>query len=121
MSLSKSSTLFARLSSDMVFEMRLLLSNQPLHNSLHDCFSFNESTGDATARWEADGITYATNGHVFTHQEFCRLSQRAGLTIKKFLVIDYRTGEIRRWTFEGSLFYVLQRAETLPLEHGKLL
>jgi 2-polyprenyl-3-methyl-5-hydroxy-6-metoxy-1,4-benzoquinol methylase len=74
-----------------------------------DRFSFHESTGDVTARWEVDGTRYATNGHVFTHREFRRLSQKAGLTIKKCLAVDYRTGEIRRWKLEGHLFYVLQR------------
>ncbi len=69
----------------------------------------NESTGDVIAHWEVGGIKYATNGHVFTHGEFCRLLPTTGLTMVKRLIVDYATGEIRRSKFGGNLFYVLQR------------
>jgi SAM-dependent methyltransferase len=76
-----------------------------------DCLSPKESNGDVIARWEVGGIKYATDGHVFTHGEFLRLSQRAGLAISRRFTVDYETGKVRRWKFGGNLFYVLQRAE----------
>ena len=77
---------------------------------IRDSVSFNEKTGDVIAHWNVSGIKYATNGHVFTHGEFRRLSQRAGLIIRRRLVVDYATGEVRRSKFGGNLLYVVQRA-----------
>jgi SAM-dependent methyltransferase len=73
-----------------------------------DRFFPGEENGDVTVRWMVDGTVCATKGHVFTDAEFRRLVKRAGLTVGKVFAVDYRTGEIRRWNYGGSLFYVLQ-------------
>jgi SAM-dependent methyltransferase len=75
----------------------------------HDRILPGERNGDVTARWTVDGSVCATQGHVFTDAEFRGLVRLAGLTVRKVISVDYRTGEIRRLKYGGSLFYVLQR------------
>ncbi|MGA2740801.1 MAG: methyltransferase domain-containing protein [Bryobacteraceae bacterium] len=65
--------------------------------------------GDVRVVWELDGHACATTGHVFTHAEFAALSRAAGLRIEKRFVVDYASGQIRRWSFDGNLMYVLRR------------
>lgn len=68
--------------------------------------------GDVIARWDLGEAHCATKGHVFTHQEFCALVKTAGLVIEKRFVVDYGNGQVRRFSFEGNLLYVLrQRSE----------
>jgi SAM-dependent methyltransferase len=73
-----------------------------------DRFLPNEKNGDVTACWTVDGAICATKGHVFTDAEFRRLVNAAGLSVRKVIIVDYRTGEICRSKYGGSLFYVLQ-------------
>ena len=49
-----------------------------------------------------------TEVHLFTEREFSRLADNAGLHIDKHFYIDYETGELRRWSIEGQLFFVLR-------------
>jgi hypothetical protein len=71
---------------------------------LHDRMSWDEKNGDVIVAWER----CATLGHVFTHKEFLSLSQAAGLKVEKNFVVDYATGELHRWNWEGNLLYVLR-------------
>jgi SAM-dependent methyltransferase len=78
---------------------------------LHDCVSWNDTNGDVVVAWDA----CTTRGHVFTHREFRSLAQTAGLNIENRFVVDYATGEPRRWIIEGHLLYVLGRTgQTAP-------
>jgi SAM-dependent methyltransferase len=79
-----------------------------LQRMARDLFLPHERNGDVTARWAVEGTVCATRGHVFTDAEFRRLVKSAGLTVRKVISVDYRTGEIRRFKYAGSLFYVLQ-------------
>jgi SAM-dependent methyltransferase len=74
---------------------------------LHDGLRWKEANGDVLVAWNVEGVHCTTRGHVFTHGEFRSLSQAAGLNIEKRFVVDYATGEGRRWSFEGHLLYVL--------------
>jgi len=76
---------------------------------LRDRMFPNESNGDVQVSWDIEGTRYSTAGHVFTHREVRRLCRSAGLRIEKRFVVDYATGQTRRWTFEGHLLYVLRR------------
>lgn len=67
--------------------------------------------GDVVVAWSVDGTQVRTTGHVFTHREVRSLSRQAGLTIEKRFVVDYGTGQLRRWSFEGNLLYVLRQAD----------
>ncbi len=67
--------------------------------------------GDVVVAWSVGGTEVRTTGHVFTHNEVRSLSRQAGLTIEKRFVVDYATGELRRWSFEGNLLYVLRKAD----------
>jgi 2-polyprenyl-3-methyl-5-hydroxy-6-metoxy-1,4-benzoquinol methylase len=75
---------------------------------LHDRLFPGEKNGDVVVSWDAGGTRCATLGHVFTHQEVRRLCRSAGLKIAKTFVVDYATGQLRRWKFSGHLLYVLR-------------
>jgi 2-polyprenyl-3-methyl-5-hydroxy-6-metoxy-1,4-benzoquinol methylase len=75
---------------------------------LHDRLFQSEKNGDVVVSWDVGGTRCATLGHVFTHQEVQRLCRSAGLKIEKTFVLDYATGQLRRWKFEGHLLYVLR-------------
>jgi len=77
---------------------------------LRDQVSWNEKTGDVVVAWDAGQEKCATQGHVFTGREFRALALGAGLSIETMLIVDYATGELRRWSCEGNLFYVLRRS-----------
>jgi 2-polyprenyl-3-methyl-5-hydroxy-6-metoxy-1,4-benzoquinol methylase len=74
----------------------------------HDRLFQGEKNGDVVVSWDVGGTRCATLGHVFTHQEVRRLCRSAGLSIEKAFVLDYATGQLRRWKFEGHLLYVLR-------------
>lgn len=74
---------------------------------LRDCVSRDERNGDVLVAWDVEGIQSSTVGHVFTQGEIAALCGSSGLRVEKRLVVDYATGEQRRWAFEGHLLYVL--------------
>jgi hypothetical protein len=45
---------------------------------------------------------------VFTASEFAELCRVAGVAIEQRFVVDYATGTVRRWSFQGHLLYVLR-------------
>jgi 2-polyprenyl-3-methyl-5-hydroxy-6-metoxy-1,4-benzoquinol methylase len=63
-------------------------------------------SGDVTVTWRPEGI--ATAGHVFTHREFAGLCRASGVAIERRFVLDYATGALRRWSWQGHLLYVLR-------------
>ena len=70
---------------------------------LRDGLNWKETNGDVVVAWHA----CATRGHVFTHGEFRSLARAAGLNVETRFVVDYATGECRRWSTQGHLLYVL--------------
>lgn len=76
---------------------------------LRDRLRWSDTSGDVVVAWDVAGVRCTTRGHVFTHREFCSLAKAAGLHIEKRFVVDYATGERRRWSVEGHLLYVLAR------------
>jgi 2-polyprenyl-3-methyl-5-hydroxy-6-metoxy-1,4-benzoquinol methylase len=79
---------------------------------LHDRLKWSETNGDVVVTWNVDEVRCTTRGHVFTHREFRSLAHAAGLNIEKHFVVDYDTGERRRWSIEGHLLYVLSAQQT---------
>jgi 2-polyprenyl-3-methyl-5-hydroxy-6-metoxy-1,4-benzoquinol methylase len=73
-----------------------------------------ESHGDVVVTWHQQGRRCSTRGHVFTAREVRSLCRKAGLVIESRLVVDYSTGELRRWSVGGNLFYVLRRSTSAP-------
>ncbi|HUB83839.1 MAG TPA: methyltransferase domain-containing protein [Bryobacteraceae bacterium] len=63
-------------------------------------------SGDVIVTWREQGI--ATAGHVFRHREFAELCRTAGLEVERRFVLDYATGALRRWSWQGHLLYVLR-------------
>jgi SAM-dependent methyltransferase len=52
----------------------------------------------------------SARGYLFSPAESSRMIEAAGLRIVRRLVVDYRTGELRRTWMEGQLFYELAPA-----------
>ena len=79
---------------------------------IHDMFASREGNGDVAVSWDFRGKRTTTQGHVFTHREMASLCRSAGLDIERKFVLDYATGQERRWDFEGHLLYVLRPRQT---------
>jgi hypothetical protein len=75
---------------------------------IHDLFLHGESNGDVCAKWNLEGSTISTYGHVFTHDEIMRLARAAGLELEERIVIDYGNGSVRRFAFQGNLLYIFR-------------
>jgi len=71
-------------------------------------FSWYEKNGDVTVTWNVGATPCTTLGHVFTDKEFRALAHAAGLSIEKTFIVDYATGEQRRWNWQGNLLYVMR-------------
>jgi 2-polyprenyl-3-methyl-5-hydroxy-6-metoxy-1,4-benzoquinol methylase len=78
---------------------------------IHDVFSPSEKNGDVRANWDEAGVS--TYGHVFTHREIMRLAEAAGFELEERLVIDYDSGRIRRFAFQGNLLYIFRRSSRM--------
>jgi 2-polyprenyl-3-methyl-5-hydroxy-6-metoxy-1,4-benzoquinol methylase len=76
---------------------------------LRDSLSFSERSGDVVASWALGESPCATYGHVFTDDEVRELAAAAGLVVEERRVVDYDTGQTRRWGFSGNLLYVMRR------------
>ncbi len=79
---------------------------------IHDLFTWNDESGDVAVSWDSGGEQTTTKGHVFTHREIASMCHSAGLNIEMKFVLDYATGQQRRWDFEGHLLYVLTLRQT---------
>lgn len=75
---------------------------------LKDFFSPHEANGDVVVRWEVAGEPCLTAGHVFTPREFALLCKSAGVRIEKRIAVDYRTGQVRPFSWQGNLLYSLR-------------
>ena len=73
-----------------------------------DRFRWTGHSGDVTITWNIEGHCCSTMGHVFTHKEFASLARAAGLSVEKRFVVDYATGQRRRWSVDGNLLYELR-------------
>jgi SAM-dependent methyltransferase len=60
---------------------------------------------DVVVTWQAEGVS--TAGHVFTGREFSDVCRAAGVRVERRIVVDYATGAVRKWGFQGNLLYVL--------------
>ena len=72
---------------------------------IRDSISYKDENADVTASWEVGDGVISTYGHVFTDRELRNLVKIAGLEIEERIVVDYESGKIRRFGFEGSLLY----------------
>ena len=87
----------------------------PLRTALRfvrDQVSWSETNGDVKVVWDVawnvGSEKCTTRGHVFTGKEFRALACAAGLSIDKTFIVDYVTGDQRRWSWQGHLLYVLR-------------
>jgi SAM-dependent methyltransferase len=82
-----------------------------LARKVYDWIRPGERNGDVTVAWTIGGMNCATRGHVFTSREVTRMIAAAGLQIERKYTVDYATGELRRWDFQGNPLYVLRPAD----------
>jgi SAM-dependent methyltransferase len=74
---------------------------------VHDLILPSEKNGDVIASWQAGSERIRTRGHVFTQRELSHLFKQAGLKVKARWIVDYETGQERRFSFSGNLLYEL--------------
>ena len=77
---------------------------------LHDQIRPSERNGDVVVTWKVGDALCGARGHVFTDREFRSLALASALTIEQRFVVDYATGQIKRFRFQGNLLYVLRPA-----------
>ena len=77
---------------------------------LHDRIRPAEKNGDVVVTWHIAGKPCHAPGHVFTDPEFRSLARAAGLALDRRFIIDYATGQLRRFGLQGNLLYVLRPA-----------
>ncbi len=58
--------------------------------------------------WDINGISCATQGHVFTDAEFRRIAAAARLSVLRRFAVDYSSGRVRSSKYAGHLLYVLR-------------
>ncbi len=80
---------------------------------IRDLFFPDERNGDVRAQWSLDDSSISTYGHVFTNREIMRLAEFSGLEFQEKIVIDYETGRVRRFPFQGNLLYVFRRSSRI--------
>ncbi len=80
---------------------------------IRDFFFPDERNGDVRAQWSLDESSISTYGHVFTNREIMRLAESSGLEFQEQIVVDYETGRIRRFPFQGNLLYVFRRGSRI--------
>jgi len=80
---------------------------------IRDSAFYNESNADVIATWDLGGSSISTHGHVFTDREVRQLAAAAGLSIEDRIVVDYGSGKVRRFAFEGNLLYVFRRSSRI--------
>jgi SAM-dependent methyltransferase len=80
---------------------------------IRDLFSHSENNGDVLAKWDVGEGSLSTYGHLFTNAEIIRLADRAGLELEDRVVIDYESGQLCRFPFQGNLLYVFRRSSRI--------
>jgi len=80
---------------------------------LKDRIFLSETAGDVSPKWQCDEMTISTHGHFFTQGEVREFAARAGLQIEDRIVVDYETGAVRRFGYEGNLLYILRRTSRI--------
>jgi SAM-dependent methyltransferase len=71
---------------------------------------FPEPTdGDVEVTWPVGDGECTAYGHVFTDREVRHLVSSAGLVIEERVVVDYESGDVRRFAHQGNLLCVLRR------------
>ena len=78
-----------------------------------DSIFYKETNADVIATWDLGGSSISTHGHVFTDREVRQLASAAGLIVEDRIVVDYDSGKVRRFPFEGNLLYVFRRSSRI--------
>jgi 2-polyprenyl-3-methyl-5-hydroxy-6-metoxy-1,4-benzoquinol methylase len=76
---------------------------------LYDHLFPQSANGDVDVAWRIGNGECRTRGHVFTDAEVRKLASAADLVIDERVVVDYDTGRLRRFQYQGNLLYVFRR------------
>lgn len=82
--------------------------------ALYDLCDSSETNGDVSFSWQIGERLIRSRGHVFRPGEMRGLIESAGLKVNQRYIVDYQTGEPRRFIFEGQLVYELIKPEKQP-------
>jgi 2-polyprenyl-3-methyl-5-hydroxy-6-metoxy-1,4-benzoquinol methylase len=77
--------------------------------AIYDLLRPSDLNGDVSFSWQVGERLIHSSGHVFRPAEMSGLIESAGLKVVRRYVVDYRTGERRRFVFEGQLLYELAK------------
>jgi SAM-dependent methyltransferase len=80
---------------------------------IRDSAFYKESNADVIPTWDLGARSISTHGHAFTDREVRQLASAAGLIVEDRIVVDYDSGKIRRFAFEGNLLYVFRRSSRI--------
>jgi 2-polyprenyl-3-methyl-5-hydroxy-6-metoxy-1,4-benzoquinol methylase len=75
---------------------------------LFDCALPSESHGDVVVAWPLGDRSVRLQGHVFSPRQIEALFAEAGLAVARRYVVDYESGQLRRFVFQGQLLYELR-------------
>lgn len=77
---------------------------------LYDRVRPREKNGDVVVTWKLAGKLCHAPGHVFTDREFRSLARAADVALEQRWIVDYATGQLRRYGLQGNLLYMLRPA-----------
>jgi 2-polyprenyl-3-methyl-5-hydroxy-6-metoxy-1,4-benzoquinol methylase len=80
---------------------------------IRDSISYKEAASDVVAKWNIAGQSISTRGHVFTDREIRRLTKAACFALEERIAVDYDTGNLRRFAFQGNLLYIFRRCSQI--------
>ena len=80
-----------------------------IKNIFRDIFIPNKFNGNFSLKINIKGVQVDTIVHIFNPFEIENLFKLAGLSVLKRKVVDYKTGEIRKYFWEGQLVYKLKK------------
>lgn len=80
-----------------------------IKNIIKDIFYPKKSNGDFNLIVDIKGVKIDTIVHIFSPFEIENLFKLAGLSILKRRIVDYKTGGIRKYFWEGQLVYKLKK------------
>jgi len=84
---------------------------QTIRRFLYDSIFPSEKNGDVSFEWEVNGSKIPAMGHFFTPNETRKIIHNSGLCIGQKFAVDYQSGNIQNFSFQGQLFYILKHNE----------
>jgi 2-polyprenyl-3-methyl-5-hydroxy-6-metoxy-1,4-benzoquinol methylase len=72
-----------------------------------DTFFPNDQRGNTHFIWKIKNQQFPGRGHLFTAEEIQGIIRESGLKIKKRYIVNYESGKIEKFFWQGQLLYVI--------------